>query len=107
MAFSPEDVFESSHMWMEAETTGGTRPGNLLWLMRSFLFLKKRKTNKERRSNIQILLKHVRAWVVVSLGFAIMLQPSLSDLLGLVPRVQSASKCSHYRATPGLHFART
>lgn len=64
--FTPEDVFESSHMWMEAETGGGTRAGNLVWLM-CFLFLKKRKTNKLRRSNIQILLKHVGAWVVSSL----------------------------------------
>lgn len=106
MAFSPGDVFESSHMWMEAETGGGTRAGNLPYLMRCFLFLIKRKeTNKLRRSNLQILLKHVRAWVVVSLGFVITLPPNLSDLLAFVPRVQAASKCSHYRATPGPHFA--
>lgn len=104
LAFSPEDVFESSHMWMEAETGGGIRPVNLLWLMRCFLLLKKRKTKNLRTSNIQILLKHVR--VVASLGFVIMLRPGFGDLLGFFHRVQVASKCSHYRATPGLHFAR-
>lgn len=47
LAFSPEDVFESSHTWMEAETAGGTGPGNLLWLMRRFLFEKKKNKQTE------------------------------------------------------------